>query len=54
MVLYQITLDAVTRKNVYPLHTTGRMYPHVVDNLILLHDRDSKVRFFSLLVFSFY
>lgn len=43
MVLYQITLDAVTRKNVYPLHTTGRMYPHVVDNLILLHDRDSKI-----------
>ncbi len=44
MVGYQITREAVIEKFTYVLHTTGRLFLHIVDNLIILHDIDSKVR----------
>lgn len=44
IVLYQLTREVVIKRQSVDLHTSDPVYLHIVDNLIVAHSMDSKVR----------
>ena len=46
MVVYQLAANGVEKVHSTDLRTTGAVSVHVVDNLLVIHDSDSKVVFF--------
>ena len=49
MVVYQLAANGVEKVHSTDLRTTGAVSVHVVDNLLVIHDSDSKVFFFLAL-----
>ncbi len=43
VVLYQLTKEIVIKRSTIPVHTSGAVAVQVVDNLLIVHNIDSKV-----------